>query len=354
MVSERAGLVVLLGSGETSASGRRAFDWLMSRIDRPIHVAILETPAGFQPNSDLVAGKVADFLRERLQNYRPEVTVIPARRRGTDLSPDDPAVVAPLLRANVLFMGPGSPTYTVRQLQGSLAWQTLLLRHRQGAAVVLASAATIAAGTWALPVYEIYKAGEDLHWQPGLDLFAACGLALVFVPHWDNKEGGAELDTSRCFMGQERFARLRALLNPAVTVVGIDEHTALVLDLAAQEFQVIGRGGVTVQRGGTARRFAPGVSFPFQELGECHYAEAPPALPPGVQERMQAALAELERETTVPSEPPPEVLHLLESRQSARAARDWAAADLLREQVAAQGWKILDTPEGPQLEPLAE
>jgi hypothetical protein len=125
----------------------------------------------------------------------------------------------------VLFLGPGSPTYTVRQLAGSLVWHMLLARHRRGAAVIMASAATIAVGALALPVYEIYKVGSELHWQPGLDLLGPYGLSLVVVPHWNNTEGGKDLDTSHCFMGRERWTQLETLLPPSVTTVGIDEHS---------------------------------------------------------------------------------------------------------------------------------
>ncbi len=79
----------------------------------------------------------------------------------------------------------------MRQLQASLTWHTILARHRLGASLALASAAAIAAGTFALPVYEIYKVGEDPHWKPGLDLLKPFGLSLAFIPHWDNMEGGA-------------------------------------------------------------------------------------------------------------------------------------------------------------------
>ena len=148
------------------------------------------------------------------------MTLVPARRRGTALSPDNPEIVAPLLDSDVIFLGPGSPSYAVRQLQDSLAWHTLRGRQRLGAAVVLASAASIAAGAYALPVYEIYKVGEDPHWKPGLDLFADFGLKLAVMPHWNNNDGGAELDTSRCFMGLARFEPLLAMLPADVVVLG--------------------------------------------------------------------------------------------------------------------------------------
>ena len=64
--------------------------------------------------------------------------MVPARKRGTPFSPDDAEIVTPLLEANVIMMGPGSPTYAVRQLQGSVAWHTVNARHRLGADLVFA------------------------------------------------------------------------------------------------------------------------------------------------------------------------------------------------------------------------
>ena len=335
------GFVMLFGSGETSASGQKAFDWLFRHLHQPPRVAILETPAGFELNSDRVAGRIGDFLTDRLQNYRPEVTLVPARQRGTPLSPDAPEIVAPLVGSNVLFLGPGSPTYAVRQLQGSLAWQTVLALHRQGAALALASAATIAIGRLALPVYEIYKVGEDLHWKQGLDLFGAFGLSLVVIPHWNNNDGGNELDTSRCFMGQARFDPLVAMLPPGLTVLGIDEHTSLAIDFAATRCRVMGRGGVTVLRDGAAQVFAHGHTFALAELGPYRLPEAQVSIPESVWQQVTAV-------PVGPAEPSAEVLRLAALRQVARESRDWLAADALRSQIEALGWLVQDTSDGPR------
>ncbi len=344
----RPGLVALLGSGETSPSGGLAFEAVVSRLTRPPRVAVLETPAGFELNSAQVAGRVADFLRQRLQNYKPEVTVIPARKRHSAFSPDDPTLARLMLEANLIFMGPGSPTYAVRQLHDSRVWHTLVARHRLGAAIVFASAATVAVGMRALPVYEIYKVGADVHWQTGLDFFKPYGLALVIVPHWNNAEGGAELDTSRCFMGKTRFAELMTLLPSDVTVVGIDEHTALVMDFESAQGNVIGRGGVTVIRAGHEQRFAVGENLALNALGAFRLPEPSSGLPITVWEEVLAA-----QNTAggAPASPSGEVTALVEERQAARAHRDWAEADTLRERIAALGWKVMDTPDGPRLEP---
>ena len=182
-----------------------------------------------------MAGQVGAYLEKHLQNFRPSIHVIPARKRGTPLSPDNGELAASLYDANVIFMGPGSPTYTVRQLQDSVVWHTLRACNRLGACVVLASAATLAVSAQTMPIYEIYKVGEDLHWKAGLNFLRDFGLSTIFVSHWNNKDGGELLDTSRCYVGQARFEALLAMVpegRDAYTVVGLDENTALVIEPA--------------------------------------------------------------------------------------------------------------------------
>jgi hypothetical protein len=350
-MSQQPGLVVLFSSGETSASGQPVYDWLFRRLSPPIRMAVLETPAGFQPNSALVAKKVADFIRHHLQNHDPQVTVVPARKRGTPFTPDDPDIVAPLLQANVIFAGAGSPTYAARQLQDSLAWHTVVARHRLGAAIVLASAAAIAVSSQALPVYEIYKVGDDLHWCPGLDLFGPYGLSLAFISHFDNKEGGAELDTSRGFIGRARFDQLLTMLPQETTVIGIDEHTALVIDLVAGTCQVMGRGGVTLCWGEEEQCYLDGQSFAMSDLGPFRVAEPRVGIPDEVWGRVQVAQIEAQAEEA--PQPSAEVLALVQEREAARARQDWATADDLRDRITTLGWQVHDTPAGPELVLLA-
>ncbi len=346
-MTEGPGMIALLGSGETAPSSGVVYDRLTTRVEVPLRVSILETPAGFQPNSERVANKVADFLRVRLQNLRPEVSLLPARARGTAHSPDNPATTAAMLQSDMIFLGPGSPTYAVRQLAGSLAWQRLQARHRRGAAVVSASAATIALGVLAMPVYEIYKVGAELHWQPGLDLLAPYGLSIIFVPHWNNTEGGADLDTSRCYMGQERYDQMVTLLPAELTVVGIDEHTGLVLDLAGEQAEVMGRGGVTVMRAGRTQHYPRTSRFVLSDLGPFQMIDPCAGLPPEVWAETES------RPRVAPATPrvPDEVRTLVEERQDARTRCDWAAADVLRARIVVAGWQVKDTPDGPVVEP---
>jgi hypothetical protein len=345
--SRPPGPIVLFGSGEASPIARRVHAAVLSQVTPPIHACILETPAGFEPNSARVAGRLAEFLRHRLSPFDVQVEVVPARKRGTFLSPDEPGVVAPLLGANYLVLGPGSPTYAAKQLDGSLAWHTILARHRLGAPLILASAAAIAASAHALPVYEIYKVGEDLGWKAGLNLLGPFGRNVAIVPHWNNREGGEELDTSHSFMGQERFERLLGLLPSDVDVVGIDEHTALVLDFAAGMGVVFGRGGVSWLRGGSMTRLDAGASTPLSALGLTQHPASTGDIPQAVWD----AACRTDLSINPNQEPPEPVRALVAARAQARANADWALSDQLRLEIAAAGWQVRDTPEGPLVVP---
>lgn len=370
------GPIALFGSGETSPSGRKIFDAVLSRVPEAPKVALLETPAGFELNSDRVIGRVAEFLEHRLQSYDPRTTIIPARKRGTAFSPDAPEIIEPIYESDLIFMGPGSPTYAVRQLQDSLAWHAIQARHRLGAAIALASAAVIAISVHALPVYEIYKVGEDIHWNPGLDLFDQYGISLVFIPHWNNNDGGAELDTSRCFMGQERFSQLVRLLPAGLTVVGIDERTGLIINPQTGMCDVIGSGEVTMihtgerhadaspeaemrssgltevvaHLGGHVHRFAAGTSFSLSRIGPFDTPGSGIGIPTAVWEHALDVHQHLLESESAEAQIPPEVLALVEQRQRARESKDWPAADRLRDKIADLGWQVNDTPEGPELD----
>ncbi len=338
------GKIAFLGSGETSLAGCRIFESLVRDLDHAPKIAVMETTAGFELNSDLVAGKVGDYLKTRLQNYSPEIHIIPARKKDTPFSPDNPDILAPLRNADLIFMGPGSPTYAVRQLQDSLAWDVIRYKNRSGVALIFASAATIAVSEFVLPVYEIFKVGEDVHAKPGLNLFDDCCLRLSFVPHWNNTDGGADVDTSRCFIGRERFDLWRQQVPADQTIIGLDEHTGIIIDFETNQCRVSGVSSVTVI-GQTGTEIYPAdETFSLMDLGDfC------PAFP---EEGISAAALDFLRNASEPEldpAPPAEVLTLAESRQNARADKDFSASDRLRDEIAALGWEVRDTPDGQEL-----
>lgn len=335
------GRIAFLGSGETSLAGGRIFETLARLIPNPLRIAILETPAGFELNASLVAGRVGDFLATRLQNYKPVIDLIPARKKGTEFSPDNPKILEPLFKANMIFMGPGSPSYVARQLKDTLAWDIIRARHRQGATLIFASAATISVGQWVLPVYEIYKVGEDVHTKDGLGFFADFGMHISLVPHWNNAEGGVDLDTSRCFIGMERFDQWRRLTPTDNIIIGLDEHSGIIVDCESGNCDVHGVSSVSVLKDGSSKIYASGSSFSLADLG--NYTPPEPLekdIRPEVWEMIASAQSGAD---DAPSE---EVLALLEQRKQARAQKDFAASDSLRDQITSLGWVVKDTKDG--------
>ena len=338
------GRIAFLGSGETSLAGGRIFESLAHLISDSLRVCVMETTAGFELNSAIVAGRVAEFLKTRLQNYKPTVDVIPARKKGTEFSPDNLDILKPLLNANLIFMGPGSPSYAVRQLKGTLAWDIIRARHRLGATLVFSSAATISVGAWALPVYEIYKVGEDVHTKVGLNLFSDFGLDLSFMPHWNNAEGGIDLDTSRCFVGIERFDQWRKLLPAENVLVGLDEHTGIIIDCENKICEVSGVSSISVIKCDGMEMYPAGSSFSLNELGQITY---PDPIEKGIQPNvweMVINAPKMEDET-----PPAEALELLEQRRDARTRKDFTESDRLRDQIFILGWTVQDGKEGQKL-----
>jgi hypothetical protein len=342
------GNVAFISSGETSQTGGQIFRKLADPYPKGFRIAILETPAGFELNSARVAERVADSIALRFGEKTPRIDVLPARRKGTPHSPDAAELLQPLQIADLIYMGAGSPTYAARQLRDSLAWQTLLASWQQGAGLVFASAAAVAMGRFTLPVYEIFKAGEDPEWKPGLDLLGGLGWSLAIVSHWNNAEGGAELDTSRCFIGRERFDALARLLPSGTTILGLDEHTAAILDLHSGRGHVEGRGTITLLRDGQERIHPAGGEFSLDELGEYRI----PSEPFGVDPRIWEEILTKRQADGVEPIPPPEVAALLQEREQNRKGGEFAKADGLRKEIESLGWGVMDTPQGAILRPL--
>jgi hypothetical protein len=339
------GKVAFISSGETSPTGGMIFRKITAGLPRGFRIAFLETPAGFEPNSAQVARRVADAIQLRLGETVPQIDVIPARRKGTAFSPDAPELVKPIQRADVVYLGAGSPTYAIRQLRGSLAWRTILAGWQQGATLVLASAAAVAVGAQALPVYEIFKAGEDPGWKSGLDLFAPIGWKLAVVSHWNNAEGGEELDTSRCFIGRERFEAILPMLPPGTTILGLDELTAAVMDWNSGKCAVEGKGTITIRREGTEKTVAAGDAFPLDDLGDYHLPSGHFGMEDAVWDEVCAARSGGLDHPAAPAE----VVSLLAERTKFRDHGDYAKADGVRAEIERRGWQVLDTPEGAKL-----
>jgi peptidase E len=234
---------------------------MLMRLGSDTKAVFLDTPAGFQLNADQLSQKAVEYFR---------VNVGHPLSVASFKSKDVPAFQAEqafrvLKQADYLLIGPGSPSYALRQWRGTPIPELLTQRIESGACLVAASAAALTIGRFTLPVYEIYKVGQELHWMEGLDILSHFGLNTVVIPHWNNAEGGTH-DTSGCFMGEIRFRTLESMLPEDVSVLGVDEHTACIIDLDREEVSIKGIGTVTLRNRGFERIFMRGERFPLSEL----------------------------------------------------------------------------------------
>jgi hypothetical protein len=133
--------------------------------------------------------------------------------------------------------------------------------------VVFASATALTLGVATVPVYEIYKVGEEPRWLDGLDLLAEAGLKVAVIPHYDNAEGGNH-DTRYCYLGERRLRIMEDQLADDAFVLGVDEHTGCIMDLDAATATVVGLGVVTIRRHGTSSTVPSGSSVPIASLAD--------------------------------------------------------------------------------------
>jgi len=255
--------IVIMGSGETAPTMVKLHRQILDAT--PAGAAVmLDTPFGFQRNADDLVTRTVGYFAE---SVGASIEVARWRRADAPVAEQERAL-ALLARASWAFAGPGSPTYALRQWTGTPVPDALADVVERGGTLVVGSAAACTVGTHTVPVYEIYKVGVDPHWLPGMDLFGRLtGVHAVVVPHFDNREGGTSHDTRFCYLGEERLAALEADLPGEVGVLGVDEHTALLVDVTARTARVAGNGRVTVRRRDAAAQvFVAGAELGLDEL----------------------------------------------------------------------------------------
>ena len=258
-------LLTIMGSGETAPTMVKVHRSVVEKLGPDAGPGLLlDTPFGFQTNASEIASRAVTYFRDSVGS----AIEVAGLRRAADLEgPAGDAIIAKLAGAPMVFAGPGSPTYALRQWQGTLVPGVLAEKLALGGALTFASAAALTLGCVTVPVYEVYKVGEDPRWVPGLDLLSAIGLRVALIPHYDNAEGGTH-DTRFCYLGEDRLARLEDELPEGAFVVGVDEHSALCIDLDDQRAEVAGHGGVTVRVRGRSVRIEAGETLDLARIVE--------------------------------------------------------------------------------------
>ncbi|MDA8397249.1 MAG: hypothetical protein M0Z29_05295 [Actinomycetota bacterium] len=280
-------ILMLMGSGETSPTMVKFHREIFARLPKAAKAVILDTPFGFQGNADDIAQKAIEYFKTSIGAT---VGLASMRDAARASSLQLEAFANQLRDADYVFAGPGSPTYALRQWS-DLPFASILAEKLTGGGVVaFSSAAVLTLGRHTIPVYEIYKVGEPVELRDGLDVLSAVGLKVLVIPHFNNAEGQNH-DTRFCYMGRERLDTLISQLDEGCSVIGIDEHTGIMIDLDSETVRFVGLGTVTLMQGSGHAVYQAGEEMSLEkfrgvmaDLGAVHSGPELPAIPTAIQE----------------------------------------------------------------------
>ncbi|MGA0145084.1 MAG: hypothetical protein ACO3K6_02465 [Ilumatobacteraceae bacterium] len=261
-MTTRPRILTIMGSGETAPTMMKHHRDLIARLPGDPLAVVIDTPYGFQENAPELASRAVEYFRQSV-GYPIQVAGL-GRLKNVDVLTVETGLSL-LRRADYVFAGPGSPTYALNQWENTAVPDVLREKLQSGGAVTFASAAALTLGRFTVPVYEIYKVGIEPHWLEGLDVLRTIGLDVAVIPHYDNTEGGHH-DTRFCYLGERRLAMLEQELPDGAHVLGVDEHTGVVIDIDADTATVIGNGTITVRVRGESTVFESGITIPVDVL----------------------------------------------------------------------------------------
>lgn len=153
---------------------------------------------------------------------------------------EDPANVAEVETADLVYLSGGKPARLLAALEGSPLWRGVLLARRRGGWIVGASAGAMVLGDWTLVHTAQDPHGTPTVWTIGLGILQGTAV----VPHFDR---------------WEEAERLADEIAPSCTVFGIAEDSAVLLDEG--HGRALGRGDALLRAGAEDRWFAPGDRF---------------------------------------------------------------------------------------------
>ena len=131
-----------MGSGETAPTMVSTHRTLVAKLPLPRRVVLLDTPYGFQENSVELSHKAVEYFNTSI-NVDLQIAGLP-RLVGGDI---DPLMIERGLQAvadaQYVFAGPGSPSYALRQWDGSPVVKLLANKIHAGGIITFASAAAL-------------------------------------------------------------------------------------------------------------------------------------------------------------------------------------------------------------------
>jgi cyanophycinase len=146
-------------------------------------------------------------------------------------------VVRDLQQSTFIYIPGGFPRYLEQTLTGSAGWAAIKEAYRNGAVVAGASA-----GAMVFCSHYFDPDSGEVHQ----------GLGLVpntcFLPHHDA-------------FGHKWVPRLATLLPTTITLIGVDEETAILSSTTRGKWEVYGKGEATIYHTSTTERYTDGADF---------------------------------------------------------------------------------------------
>ena len=331
-----AGVIALMGSGETAPGMTKVHRRLLTRHDH-VRAVNLDSPYGFQENVPQVTTKLVEYFATSLTT-KLRTLALPSYEAASEIQ--RALVKREVRRATYVFAGPGSPSYALTQWRPLGLVEDLRVALENDATLCFSSAAVLTLGSHTAPIYEVYKVGLPAHWLEGLDLLGDLGLDCAAIPHYDNAEG-RNYDTRYCYLGERRLAQLEEQLPAGRAILGVDEHTALILDADADTVSVSGRSRGHWRVGRETLDLESGSTTPLRILrdmaGSTRRVRSPVCSP-----ATSGEIDELARTNEPGLDPTPLIEAILALRDVAKKGADYTLADQLRDVLTSTGIAVHD------------
>ena len=201
-MNERPGPIALVGSGEYLPQMADFEAGLLA--GRPARYVQLATAAA--PEGPSVLERWHQLGAAQARRLGVEAVIVPVHER-TDAN--NPEFAKMIENAGLIYLSGGDPHYLADTLRDSLVWSAIEAAWRAGAALAGCSAGAMALSSWIPSLRHPRKANTD-----GLGLLQHLGV----VPHFDAFAARVPDFLTRFILPDESD----------VTVIGIDEETALV------------------------------------------------------------------------------------------------------------------------------
>ncbi len=236
------GPIALVGSGEYLPQMENIDRMLLEHVGgASARVVVLATAAGLEPPVSPQRWSRMGVDHFARLGARAEPVGILVRDDAFD-----PQWLQMLEAADFVYFSGGSPQHAIQALENTPAWEVIRKRHTAGAVLAGCSAGAMAFGALTLQPRALWRRGQvDGDASTAPDWYPALGLLerLIVLPHFDRM-------ASR--MGRETLALLAASVPVGLTLIGVDEDTALVRvddgppSNGESAWQVMGRQGVSV------------------------------------------------------------------------------------------------------------